>query len=121
MPRKRLLLIAVLVLAALAGIALSPALVTGALRGWLYWQARRQHLKLELRKKDAPLLRPGSIERLRITNETAVATQIELTAEHATLRLKLAKLLGGKFAGVNGLSMENARLEVGRECSAGKH
>ena len=120
MPRNRLLLIAVLVLAALAGIALSPALVTGALRSWLYWQARRQHLKLELGKMDAPLLRPISIERLRITNEAAVATQIELTAEHATLRLKLAKIIGGKFDGVHGLLIENARLEIRRDFTGGK-
>ncbi|HST31466.1 MAG TPA: hypothetical protein VLK27_11590 [Chthoniobacterales bacterium] len=120
MPRKRLLLIAVIVLAALAGIALSPALVTGAVRSWLYWQARRQHLKLELGKIDAPLLRPVSIERLRITNEAAVATQIELNAEHATLRLKLAKLIAGKFDGVHGLSIQNARLEVRRDFSGSK-
>ena len=120
MPRKRLLLIAVLVLAALAGIALSPVLVTAALRSWLYWQARRQHLKLELGKMDAPLLRPVSIERLRITNEAAVATQIELTVEHATLRLKLAKIIGGKFDGVHGLTIENARLEVRRDFSGAK-
>ncbi len=117
MPRTHLLLIAVVVLAALAGIALSPALVTGALRSWLYWQARRQHLKLELGKIDAPLLRPVSIERIRITNEAAVATQIELNAEHVTLRLNLAKLIAGKFDGVHGLSIQNARLGVRRDFS----
>ena len=120
MPRKRLLLLAVIVLAALAGFALSPALVTAGLRSWLYWQARRQHLKLELGKIDAPLLRPVSIERIRITNEAAVATQIELTAEHATLRLKLAKAIAGKFDGVHGLSIQNARLTVRRDFSESK-
>ena len=54
MPRKRLLLIAIIVLAALAGIALSPALTVAAVRGWFYWQARRQHLKIELGKIEAP-------------------------------------------------------------------
>src|SRR3984893_11484901 len=120
MPRKRLLLIAIIVLAGLAGIALSPALSAGAVRGWLYWQARRQHLKIELGKIDAPFLRPVSIDRIRITNETAVATQIELNAEHATLRLNLAKIIAGKTYGVHGLSIQNARAEVRRDFSGAK-
>ena len=120
MPRKRLLLIAIIVLAALAGIALSPALAAGALRGWLYWQARRQHLKIELGKIDAPFLRPVSIDRIRITNEAAVATQIELNAEHATLRLNLAKIIAGKTDGIHGLSIQNARAEVRRDFSGAK-
>ena len=120
MPRKRLLLIAIIVLAVLAGIALTPTLITGALRGWLYWQARRQHLKLELGKIDAPFLRPVSIERVRITNEPEVATQIELNAEHATLRLKLAKIIAGKFDGIHGLSIQNARLDVHRDFAGAK-
>ncbi len=120
MPRKRLLLIAILVLAALAGIALSPALTSAALRGWLYWQAHRQHLKIEIGKIEAPLLRPVTIDRIRVTNEPAVATQIDLNAEHVTLHLKLARIIAGKSDGVHALSIQNARAEVRRDFSGGK-
>src|SRR4029077_20554631 len=96
MPRKRLLLIAFVVLAALAGLALSPVIVASALRGWLHWQAHRQHLKIELGKITAPFLKPISIDHIRVTNEAAVATQIEFNAEHATLRPSLARIVAGK-------------------------
>src|SRR5262250_1167577 len=117
MPRKRLILIAFLLLAALAGIALSPAFVAGATRAWLNWQAHRQHLKIELGKLSAPLLRPVSIERVRVTNEAAFATQIDLTAEHATLRLNLARIVAGNTEGIHGFSIQNARAEVRRDFS----
>jgi hypothetical protein len=120
MPRKRLLLIAIIVLAALAGIALAPALTATAVRGWLYWQARRQHLKIELGKIDTPFLRPVTIQRIRITNEPAVATQIEVTAEHAVLHLKLARLITGKTEGVHTLTIQNAQAQVRRDFSGGK-
>src|SRR5437764_9542602 len=120
MPRKRLLLIAIIVLAALAGVALSPALTTGAIRGWLYWQARRQHLKIEIGKIQAPLLRPVSIGHLRVTNEAAVATKIDFNAEHVMLHLKLARLIPGKSEGVHTLSIQNVRAEVRRDVSGGQ-
>lgn len=120
MPRTRLLLIAIIVLAALAGIALAPALTAAAVRSWLYWQARRQHLKIEVGKIDVPFLRPVSIDRIRITNEPAVATQIELNAEHAALHLKLARIIASKSEGVHTLTVQNAHLEVRRDFSGGK-
>src|SRR6202011_5357671 len=120
MPRKRLLLIAFVVLAALVGLALSPVIIASALRGWLHWQAHRQHLKLELGKIEAPFLRPVSIERIRITNEAGVSTQIELNAEHAILRLNLARIVAAKANGVHGLSIQNARAEIRRDFAGGK-
>src|SRR6202023_2190180 len=120
MPRKRLLLIAFVVLAALAGLALSPVIIGSGLRGGLYWQAHRQHLKLKLGKIDAPFLRPVSIERIRITNATGVSTQIELNAEHAILRLNLARIVAAKPNGVNGLSIQNAHVEIRRDFAGGK-
>ena len=120
MPRKRLILIAFLLLAALAGIALSPVFVGTATRSWLQWQAHRQHLKIELDQLSAPLLRPVSIGRIRITNEASVSTQIELNVEHATLRLNLARIVTGKANGVHGLSIQNMRAEVRRDFSGSK-
>src|SRR5262245_58596638 len=120
MPRKRLLLIAFLVLAALAGLALSPVIIASALRGWLHWQAHRQHLKIELGKINAPFLRPVSIERIRITNATGVSTQIELNVDRAILRLNLARIVTAKPNGVTGFSIQNARAEIRRDFAGGK-
>jgi len=120
MPRKRLLLIAFVVLAALAGIALSPVIVASTTRGWLMWQAHRQHLKIELANLNAPLLRPVSIGRIHITNDPGVSTQIDVTAENATLRLNLAKIISGKADGVRGLSIQSAHVEVRRDFSGPK-
>ena len=120
MPRKRLLLIVFVVLAMLAGIALSPVIVASATRGWLHWQAQRQHLKIELGKLSAPLLQPVSIGRVHITNEAGVSTQIDVTAEHAVLRLNVARIVAGKAYGIHGLSIQNARVEVRRDFSGGK-
>src|SRR5437868_9890297 len=117
MPRKRLLLIAFIVLATLAGIALSPVVVASATRGWLMWQAHRQHLKIELANLNAPLLRPVSIGRLHITNAPGGSTKIDLTAENATLRLSVARILSGKSDSVRGLSIQSARVEVRRDFS----
>src|SRR5947209_1246049 len=120
MPRKRLLLIAIIVLAALAGIGLAPCLTSTAVGGWRYWQARRQHLKIEVGKIDTPFLRPVRSQRIRITNEPAVATEIEVTAEHAALHLKLARLITGKTEGVHTLTIQNAQARVRRDFSGGK-
>lgn len=120
MPRKRLLLIAFIVLAALAGIALSPVVVASATRAWLMWQAHRQHLKIELANLNAPLLGPVSIGRIHIKNAPGVSTQIDLTAENATLRLNLAKIVSGKADGVRGLLIQSARAEVRRDFSGPK-
>ncbi len=120
MSRTRLLLLAFVLLAALASIALSPVLIASAFRGWLHWQAHRQHLKIELGKIKAPFLRPVSIERIRVTNETGVSTQIELTAEHVVLRLNLARLIAAKTNGVHGLTIENTHAEIRRDFSGSK-
>jgi hypothetical protein len=120
MSRTRLLLLAFVLMAALAGIALSPVLITAAIGGWLHWQAHRQHLKIELGKIKAPFLRPVSIERIRVTNESGVSTQIELIAEHAVLRLNLARLIAGKTNGVHGLTIENTHAEIRRDFSGSK-
>src|ERR1051325_925572 len=120
MSRKRLLLIAFVMLAALAGIALSPVVVASGTRGWLMWQAHRQHLKIELANLNAPLLHPVSIGRLHITNDPGVSTKIDLTAENVTLRLSVARIVRGKSDSLRGLSIQSARVEVRRDFSGPK-
>ena len=118
MRKNRLLLISLAALiVALGTIVFAPFGVSHGLALWLRWQAHRQQLKIELGKITAPLLRPISIERIRVTSEKDAATQIELNAEHAVLHLSLAKIAAGRGDGVRALSIQNARAEIRRDYS----
>ena len=113
MPKNRLLLISLAtVMVVLGTIIFAPFVVSNGLRLWLRWQAHRQQLKIELGKIAAPLLRPVSIERIRVTSEKGAATQIALNAERAILHLSLAKILAGRGDGVRTLSIQRARAEI---------
>ena len=118
MPKNRLLLISLAtVLVVLGTIVFTPFVVSNGLRLWLHWQAHRQQLKIEIGKIAAPLLRPISIERIRVTSEKGAAPQIELNAERAILHLSLAKILAGRGDGVRTLSIQTARAQIRRDYS----
>ena len=122
MPKNRLLLIClVALLVVLATIVLTPFVVGNGVRVWLHWQAHRQQLKIELGKIAAPLLRPISIEKIRVTSQSGAATQIELSAERTTLHLRLARILTGRDDGVRILSIQTARAEVRRDFAQTAH
>lgn len=118
MPKNRLLLISLATLMVVLGtIVFTPLVVSNGLRLWLHWQAHRQHLKIEIGKIAAPLLRPISIERIRVTGEKGAAPQIELNAERAILHLSLAKILAGRGDGVRTLSIQTAHAQIRRDYS----
>jgi hypothetical protein len=114
MPKNRLLLFSLAILmVALGTIVFAPFVVSNGFRLWLRWQAHRQHLKIEIGKIAAPLLRPVSIERIRVTSEKSVATQTELTAEHTILRFSLV----GRGDGLRTLSIQTVRAQIRRDYS----
>ena len=116
MRKNRLLLISLATLMVVLGtIVFAPFVVSNGLRLWLHWQAHRQQLKIELTKIRAPFLRPISIERIRVTSQPGLATQIEFNAEKTILHLSLAKILTGRDNGVRTLSVQNARAEIRRD------
>src|SRR5947209_7183260 len=116
MPKNRVVLILLAcLLVALAIVVFAPFVVSNGLRIWLHWQAHREQLKIELGKISAPFLRPVSIERVRVTSEKGAATQVDLTAEHATLHLHLARMLGGRDDGIHAISIQNVRAEIRRD------
>src|SRR5438132_9258558 len=116
MPKNRVVLILLAsLLVALAIIVFAPFVVSNGLRFWLHWQAHREQLKIELGKISAPFLRPVSIERVRVTSEKGAVTQVELTAERATLHLHLARMLRGRDDGVHAISIQNVRAEIRRD------
>ncbi len=118
MPKNRLLLISLATLIVVLGtIVFAPFVVSNGLRLWLHWQAHRQQLKIELGKISAPLLRPVSIVRIRVTSKPGAATQIDLSAEQTILHPSLAKILTGRGDGVRTLSIQRARAEIRRDYS----
>jgi hypothetical protein len=118
MPKNRLLLISLATFMMVLGtIVFAPFVVSNGLRLWLGWQARRQHLNIELGKISAPFLRPVSIERIRVTSKPGAATQIELNADQTILHPSLAKILTGRGDGVRTLSIKTARAKIRRDYS----
>lgn len=97
MPHRRRILIAGLValLLALFVFWIMPTAVARGVRGWLWWQARKQGLKIEIGKVEAPLLRPVVIQRVHITSTTDASCQIDLKIGQATVDLELARILTG--------------------------
>jgi hypothetical protein len=118
MRKNRLLLILIaLFIVALGTIVFAPFVVSNGLRIWLRWQAHRQHLKIEYGKISAPLLRPVSFERVRVTSESGSATKVDLLGEQAIFHLNLAKILSGRGPAIGTLSIKNAHAEIRRDYS----
>jgi len=116
MLRNRLLLIGLSILL-IAGIAilLAPLFVSGGLRLWARWEARKQGLHLELGKIDAPFLGPVVIRNLRITDTKSAPFGIEIQGEEAIVGLNLARILvGARGRAVRTLSVEKLRVQVHR-------
>lgn len=115
MPFGRRLLVAGL-LAALLGLSvfwIAPLGVAGGVHAWLWWQAQRQGLKLEIGKIDAPLLRPVVIERLHLSSEGNAPCQIDLKTSRTIVHLHLARILtGASGSAIRALAIEELRLET---------
>jgi hypothetical protein len=92
MPLKtRLLLFILCLLVAVIGIIfLTPTLVSGTVRLWIWREARLQGLKVELGKIDAPLLRPVVIHGIKIDSKTPGVIGVHVDATRAELQLNLA-------------------------------
>lgn len=103
MPLKtRLLLFFLCLLIAVVGIIfLTPTIVSGTVRLWIWREARLQGLKVELGKIDAPLLRPVVIHGIKIDSQTPGAFSIHVDATSAELQLNLA----GIFSSARGRAL----------------
>jgi hypothetical protein len=121
MRRKGLLLLICvsILLAAILAILLAPLSVSSGLRLWTRWQARQQKLRIELGKIDAPLLRPVTIRKLRISDTKGSPFHIEINADRITVDLNLARILiGARGRTIRSLSAETLHLRINRNLSA---
>src|ERR1700730_2648136 len=113
-PRRRLLFASLLVLLLGLGVfCLSPIGVAGSVRGWLWWQARRQGLKIEIGKINAPWLRPVVIARLYAVSAANTPGQIDFLAEQAIVDLRLGNILTGASGhAIRSLRLGSLRVET---------
>src|SRR2546423_3821411 len=112
---RRFLILAAVLIVALGTIVFASLVVSSGLRLWLNWHANRQELKIDIGKISAPLLRPVSVDRLRVASRKGAATEIDINAEHVVLHLRLAAILTGRSDGIRVMSIQNARAEIRRD------
>ncbi len=91
--RKRLLLLllAVLLLGALDAL-LAPLFLPAGLRLWFDWAAKREGVRVEIGKIEAPFLKPIRIERLRVNSPPGAAREIAFRADHIVAELNFRGL-----------------------------
>lgn len=120
-PRRRLLIASLLaVVIGLFVFWVSPMAVAGGVRGWLWWQARRQGLVIEVGKINAPLLRPVVLHRLHITSASNAPCQIDLRANQVTIGLELAGIVNkGAGRAIRTLTIDTLHIETRCHVSGG--
>jgi hypothetical protein len=115
MPHRRRILMAGLValLLALFVFWIMPTAVARGVRGWLWWQARKQGLKIEIEKVEAPLLQPVAIHGLHIASAVDAPCQIDLKIGQAIVDLELARILtGASGRAIDKLVIDALRIET---------
>ena len=115
MPFRRRLLIASLlaVLISLFVFWIGPTAVATGVRTWLWWQGRRQGLKVEIEKVDAPLLRPVLIQNLHIASANNAPCRIDVKVSEAIVDLQLARILtGASGRAIRALSIKELHVET---------
>lgn len=118
--RTFLRLLAALAAAAVIVVMLTPALVVGGVRTWLWWTARSHDLTIDCRNVDAPLLRPVVLEDLRVRTRGGSPGGPEMDVPRAELRFNLRTLFGNSPGRLlRELSVEGARVVL-RENAAQK-
>lgn len=117
--RRRLLLPLGLVALAVT-VCVLPLLVTGGVRGWLWWVGRQEHLTVEVARIDAPLLRPVVLHQLHFRTKSGAPLDIDIVVDRVALGLNLAALRGrADERGIGDLAIDGARVTIRKNVSAG--
>ncbi|MFN2540555.1 MAG: hypothetical protein ABR514_00095 [Chthoniobacterales bacterium] len=109
----------VLVLLCLFAFFSVPFVVSNALRFWLSWKARQEHLSCQIDKIEAPFLRPVIVRGLRLQSEREAAFQIDARVAQIELALNLgAIVLPGGGRAISHVAIDGLRMEISRGHSA---
>src|SRR5437867_12809580 len=100
-------------------LVFTPVMVSSALRLWIGWKARQEHLAVKIDKIDAPLFRAVVIRGLRLesTRESLFRIEAQAARIDAALNLKAIALHTGERA-VRRIAVEGLRIEIRCRTSA---
>ena len=99
---------------------LTPALVVGGIRAWLWWMAREHNLAIACANVDAPLLRPAVLHGLQVRTKSDGPLAVEVELTRAEVGFNLGALFGRSDTRVvRDLSVEGARLHLRRTSATG--
>lgn len=114
--RKPLVVVATsLAAGTVLAVLLSPFIVANCLRLWAERTARREGLRLQIDKINAPLLRPVTVENLRIDGAAGRPFQINCTAKHLEFDLSLAGILTGSRRPLRALNIHGLTVDIRRD------
>lgn len=117
---KRRFVIALLfvVLAVALVFAFAPALVSGGVQLWLWWNARSEKLALKVDKIEAPFLHPIVLRGIHLKSANDAAVRVEATATQAVVSLNLKSILfRTRGRALRALSIEGLHVEIHRNYS----
>lgn len=117
--KNRLILAFLLLLLLIAvGIGFTPRGVAGAVRGWIWWKARQQGLRVEMGRIEAPLLRPVLIRDFRLTSKDPAPFQLNFIAPQVTVGLNLRALFSSSSGRMlRFLAVERLQAEIHRDAA----
>src|ERR1043166_3189455 len=100
-------------------VVFTPLVVSTALRFWIGWKARQEHLAAKIDKIEAPLFRSVVIRGLRVESTHEARFRIEAHAARidAALNLKAIALHTGERA-IRRVAVDGLRIEIRRRTPA---
>jgi hypothetical protein len=99
-------------------VLFSPFLVANTLRVWAQRMASQQGLQIQIERIDAPLLRPVTMQNLRIESAPGHPFQVNVTAHHLEFDLSLAGILAGSRRPLRQFKIEGLTVDMRRNPTA---
>ena len=111
--KRATLLLLGAVAAVLLLVLLSPALLVGGIRTWLWWTARDQNLTITCANIDAPLLRPAVLHDLQVRTNAGAPMAVAIDVQRAEVAFNLRELFRRtEIRSLRQLTIEGARIDV---------
>lgn len=120
LSKPKIVISITLLLTALFIFALAPSLMAGAMRTWIWWEGRKEHLTIEIASVDAPLFRPIVLHQVRIRDFANARFSIDIAIAQAQFGLNLRALFARSDAPrIRELSIDGARASIRENVAAG--
>lgn len=107
-----------LVAGTVLAVLFSPFIVANSLRLWAQRVANQEGLQIQIERIDAPLLRPVTVQNLRIESASGHPFQIHCAASHLEFDLSLAGILTGSRRPLRAFKIEGLTVDIRRNPNA---